>query len=103
MTSNRRLDPAVRTAELLSVALEVASARGWRQMTRDCIAVAAGVSPALVSARLGTMDALRRSVMRAAVKQRVVSVVAEGLAVGDAQARKASDELKRLAADHLCK
>lgn len=100
---NKRLDPIVRTAELLRVALDVAEARGWRTMTRDCIAVAAGVSPALVSARLGTMDALRRSVMRAAVRGRVVPVVAEGLAVGDAQARKAPDDLKRLAADHLCK
>lgn len=101
--TNKRLDPIVRTAELLRVALEVAEARGWRLMTRECIAVAAGVSPALVSARLGTMAALRRSVMRAAVKQRVVPVVAEGLATGDDQARKAPDELKRLAADHLCR
>lgn len=99
----KRLSPALRTAELLNVAVSVAEARGWRVMTRDCIAVAAGVSPALISARLGTMDALRRSVMRAAVRQRVVAVVAEGLAAGDAQARKAPDDLKRLAADHLCR
>ena len=99
----KRLDPVVRTAELLRTAVEVASVRGWRAMTRECVAVAAGVSPALVSARLGTMDALRRSVMRAAIRQQVVSIVAEGLAVGDPHARKAPDELKRLAADHLCK
>lgn len=72
-------------------------------MTRECIAIAAGVSPALVSLRLGTMEALRRSVMRAAVKREVVPVVAEGLAAGDAQAKKASDELKKRAADHLCR
>ena len=101
--SQRRLDPSVRTAELLRVAIEVAGVRGWRQMTRECIAVAAGVSPALISARLGTMDALRRSVMRAAIKHQVVSIVAEGLAVGDAHARKAPDDLKRLAAEHLCR
>lgn len=101
--TNKRLDPGVRTAELLQAALRVAADRGWRTMTRDCIAAAAGVSPGLVSARLGTMDALRRSVMRAAVKQRVVRVVAEGLAVGDAQARKAPEDLKREAAEHLCK
>lgn len=99
----KRLDPAVRTAELLRVAVEVASVRGWRRMTRECIAVAAGVSPALISARLGTMDAMRRSVMRAAVRDRVLPVVAEGLVAGDSQARKAPEDLKRLAAEHLCR
>lgn len=99
----KRLPPSLRTAELLSVAVSVAEVRGWRTMTRDCIAVAAGVSPALISARLGTMEALRRSVMRAAVKHRVVAVVAEGLSIGDAQAQKAPDDLKRLAAEYLCR
>ena len=99
----KRLDPAVRTAELLTVALRVAATRGWRTMTREDIAAAAQCSAGLVSARLGTMDAMRRSVMRAAVRERVVRVVAEGLAIGDAQARKAPEDLKRLAADLLCR
>lgn len=98
----KRLPPIARTAELLRVAVEVASTKGWRAMTRDCIAVAAGVSPALVSARLGTMDTMRRSVMRAAVRDRVLPVVAEGLAAGDPHARKAPEDLKRLAAEFLC-
>ena len=51
-----------------------------------------------MSARLGTMEALRRSVMRAAVRQRVVRIVAEGLVAGDKHAAKADPELKALAA-----
>lgn len=92
----KRYDPEVRTAELLDVALRLAAAEGWRTLTRDRVANAAGVSPALVTTRLGTMDALRRSVMRAAVKSRTVAVVAEGLLVGDKQARKADTELREL-------
>lgn len=92
----QRSDPAARTAELLKVALNLAAAEGWRTLTRDRIAQVAGVSPALVSVRLGTMEALRRSVMRAAVKDRVVAVVAEGLLVGDKQARKADTSLREL-------
>lgn len=92
------LPPADRTRELLAVAVNVAAAHGWRTLTREGIAVAAGVSPGLVSARLGTMDALRRSVMRAAVRERVVAVVAEGLALRDKQACKADEGLRALAA-----
>lgn len=89
----------LRTVELIDVALRLAAADGWRSLTRERIAVAAGVSPALVSARLGTMDQMRRSVMRAAVKQRVVAVVAEGLALRDKHAMAADESLRALAAE----
>jgi hypothetical protein len=61
-------------------------------------AQAAGVSNGLVVARLGTKTELLRSVMRAAVRDSVVAVVAEGLAVGDKHARKADAALRDLAA-----
>lgn len=101
--TTKRLEPSVRTEALLQTALEVAQVKGWRKMTRECIAVAAGVSPALVSARLGTMEALRRSVMRAAVKRRIAAVVAEGLVAGDRHARGADADLKRAAAEFVCR
>lgn len=97
MTATRS-DPADRTRELLGVALHLAAAHGWRSLTRESIALAAGVSPGLVSARLGTMEALRRSVMRAAVRERVVAVVAEGLCARDRQAMRADETLRALAA-----
>lgn len=90
-----------RTEHILAVALRLAAADGWRALTRESIALAAGVSPALVSARLGTMDQLRRSVMRAAVRERCARVVAEGLACGDKHARKADAELRELAAAYI--
>lgn len=99
----KRTNPAVRTEQLLQAALELAQVRGWAKMTRECIAMAANVSPALVSARLGTMTELRRSVMRAAVKQRVACVVAEGLVAGDRHARAADVELKKAAAEFVCR
>lgn len=93
-----RLTPEARTDELLRVALRLAAADGWRTLTHDGIALAAGVSRGLVIVRLGTMDAVRRSVMRAAVAQRCVPVVAEGLCLGSPHARKADAELKAAAA-----
>jgi hypothetical protein len=98
-----RLDPNARTAALLDIAVNLAAADGWRTLTREAIALAAGVSPALVSLRLGTADAMRRSVMRQAVKRRIVRVVAEGLAMDDKHARKADESLKRLAAEWVAR
>jgi AcrR family transcriptional regulator len=99
----QRLTPADRTRSLLDIAVRLAAADGWRTITREAIAVAAGVSPALVSQRLGTAAAIRRAVMRAAVTQRVVRVVAEGLAVDDPHARKADRALRDLCAEWVRK
>ncbi len=94
----QQLPHADRTRQLLNVALRLAAADGWNSLTRDGIARAAGVSYALVTHRLGTMDAVRRSVMRLAVKERCVCVVAQGLAARDRQAVKADAELRAAAA-----
>jgi len=89
-----RLDPKDRTRQLLDAALALAARDGWANLTRDGIAVAAGVSFALVTQRLGTMDQIRRSVMRLAVQRRVVAVVAEGLARKDKHAARADEALR---------
>ncbi len=90
----RHIPTADRTRDLLAAALRLAAAEGWRTLTRDGVARAAGVSGALVTQRLGTMESIRRSVMRAAVRERCVPVVAEGLCVGDVHARRADDALR---------
>ena len=92
--SQTHLPAPDRTAALLAVAHALAARDGWRELTRDGVASAAAVSPALISARLGTMDALRRSVMRAAVRGRVVPVVVEGLVARHPQALKADAALR---------
>ena len=96
--THTRLSPAARTAALLHVALRLAAANGLHALTHASIASAAGVTNGLVVARLGTMEQVRRSVMRAAVRERCVPVVAEGLARRDVHAGKADSELRELAA-----
>lgn len=93
----RRLDKDVRKADILEHALAEAAAVGWAAMTRDGIAARAGCSAGLVSSYFGTMLELRRSVMRAAIKQGKLSILAAGLASGDANAAKAPDDLKQQA------
>lgn len=96
--THTRLDPKRRTDELLAVALRLAAANGWRTLTHADVAQAAGVSPGLVVARLGTKTSMLRDVMRAAVREGVVAVVAEGLAVSDKQAMRADEQLRERAA-----
>ena len=88
------MNPKQRTRELLAVALDMAVTNGWASLTHAGVAAQSGASKGLVVARLGTMAEMRRSVMRAAVAQRVVSVVAEGLAAGDRHARRADEALR---------
>ena len=87
-----------RTAELLRAALTVAERDGWHSLTREAVAREAQVSDGLVSARLGTMIELRRSVMRAAITQRSLRVVAEGILARDKHALRAPDDVRAEAA-----
>ena len=94
------LKNADRTDQITGVALALAGKvpGGYKAVSRDAIAAAAGVSPALVSHRLGTMDNVRRAIMRAAIKAEDVKVIAQGLAIGDPHARKAPEALRQKAA-----
>ena len=97
----RRMSPAARTSDLLAAAVRIAEMKGYQQVTREDIAMACGVSPALVSHSLGTMVQMRRSLMRAAVANEVLVVIAQGLAVRDPHALKAPDDVRRRAADEI--
>lgn len=95
-----RLKAEVRKDQLLKAALKVAS-RGYRDLTRRSVAEEAQVSESLVSAHWGTMPQLRRSVMRQAVKDGNLAVVAQGLSMRDPVAMKAPLDLKEKAAASL--
>ena len=97
----QRLKPETRRDQILSAALILAEAQHYADITRDDIAHKAGVSMGLVTHHFGSMVQLRRALMRFAVQQECVPVVAQGLASRDAHALKAPDALKERAARHL--
>ena len=98
VVNKSRTNPELRKEQILSVALNVARVIGYHKMTRPHIADEAGCSVGLVSKYFGTMVKLKRVVMRAAVNQEILEIVAEGLATNDPQAKKASQSLKEKAA-----
>jgi len=95
------MQPDARKAEILSAALTVAGEVGYQRVSREAIAARADCSPGLVSAYFGTMPALRRAIMSAAIARRDLTVLAQGLAAGDSKAKAAPEALRRSAAEAL--
>lgn len=96
--SKRRANPALRMEHILNAALEVAKENGFNKITKQSIAEAAGISVSLIGYYFKTVPQLKRAIMRAAISNGIVEIVAEGLAVKDPHARKAPKELKTRAA-----
>ncbi len=95
--ASKRLDPKVRKEEILAVAVAQASKVGLNGLRRDDVAKAAGVANGLVSRYFNTMLQLRRAVIRSAVHTENLALIAQGLAMREPEAMKASDELKKKA------
>jgi len=90
-----RLKPDDRKLQILRAALIVASKDGGLStLSRQEVAKEAGCAESLVSRYFGTMVEFKRTIMRAAVHNQILSVVAQGLAMGDKHAQKADPELK---------
>ena len=101
MTKQTKMHPADRIAQILQAALVVASKVGYARLTREDIAKRADVPASLISYHLGTMPALRRKIMREAIRTECLPVVAQGLAIRDRFALKAPAELRARAVASL--
>jgi AcrR family transcriptional regulator len=97
----KRLEPKERRGQILAAAVELARDKGYHNLTRDGVAVAAGVSFGLVTRYFGSIDTLQQKVMTEAVEGDILEIIAAGLAIGDPIARQAPGELKVKAANLL--
>lgn len=91
----------IESGRILIAAIFVAERDGFNNINREEIARKAGVSTGVVSQAFGTMIKLKRTVMRHAIQDENIEIIAAGLGVRDKTAMKAPDELKRRALDHL--
>lgn len=91
-----RTNSTLRKDQLINSALDCfeKSDKPFMKVTRFDIAEVAGVSEPLITHHLGTMTDLRRDVIRHAIVQKRLKIIAQGLAIGDAHACKAPQELK---------
>jgi AcrR family transcriptional regulator len=95
--ASKRLDPKQRTQQILNAAVRVAKKSGYLNITREAVAAEAGCSIGLVTLRFETMTQLKRAVIRQAVKERVLEVIAQGIVARDTYALRAPEELKKQA------
>lgn len=103
MKPQLKMQARERKAQILSAALDLCKTASYSRITREQIAERAGIPPTLITYHFGTMPALRRDIMREAVRIECLPVVAQGLAVRDAHAVKAPEELRnRAIASLIC-
>jgi AcrR family transcriptional regulator len=93
-----RMQPEQRKDQLLTIGLGLAAEVGYKNVTMVKLTEAAGVSRTLYHRYFSTVGRFRVDLMRAAVKQENLAVIAQGLAAKDPQALKAAPELRERAA-----
>jgi len=92
-----RTNPALRKDHILDAAIKISAVGNYSTITRQEIADAAKVSTGLVARYFGTMQQVRRAVMRAARQRENLTIIAQGLVNNDPNALKAPNPLKERA------
>lgn len=101
VVTKTRANPTMRREHILQAAAEVALKGDYTKISRAAVANRAGVSDSLVSRYFTTMPKFRRALMRYAVHNEIVELVAQGLAHKDSNAQGAPEPLRSEALKHL--
>lgn len=96
-----RLEPSERADNILAAAVAVALRDGFQNVTRDKVAAEANSSVGLIYTYYRSMDILRDEVMRIAIRDRHLAIVAQGVASGNVATARAPAELRRQALQTL--
>jgi AcrR family transcriptional regulator len=98
-----RKDPTERKQELLEVAIHLAKETGYSHITRNEIARRAGVAYGLVTSYFKTIDNLKKMVVKEAIKQEIVQIIAEALARKEPLTRRLTPALREKVIRYLSK
>lgn len=90
-------DRALRARRITHYACQLVEAEGLAAFSRSRVAAYARCSLGTVSNAYGSMQALRDAVMREAVTRPILSVLAQGLAMGDPIAKAAPEPVRQAA------
>ena len=77
--------------------MAMAAKVGYHNLTRDGIGDKANISTGTITRHFGTINKLKRLVLRTAIQREVLYIIAQGLANNDIQTRRLSQELKNKA------
>lgn len=99
--SRTRKPAEIRKEEIIAITLRLCQINGIKSVTRKQIAEAAGVAEGLVSHHFSSMKQLQRDIVRHAVKQKNVIVLAQCIAAGYAKRSDIPPEIYHQVYDHL--
>lgn len=94
---SKRLKPEVRKEQVIEAALSLAAKSHYLEVGREEIASALGFSASTIRYHFKTLTQLRKEVVRAAVKQEHLAVIAQAVTANHPQAVKVSKALRRRA------
>lgn len=96
--ARRKYVPRTEKKELiLSVAMDLAKEKGFSNLFRTEIVERSGVAAGSVNYCFDTMDGLKDAVMKKAIDDQELTIIAQGLTARNEIARTAPDELKQQA------
>lgn len=90
----KRVAPQLRKENILSCAIKLAEKVGYTKITATAVAEDAGITHQTVMHYFSTMNQLKTEVMRRAVKENNLRIIAQGLVAGDKHAKKAEQHVK---------
>lgn len=93
----KNMKPEARKQQILEAAVRRAGVVGLARTRRDDVAVEAGVGAGLVTRYFSTMTQLKRAIIRYAVHNEILPLIAEALVANEPEAMKATKELKERA------
>lgn len=95
-----RMAPEDRKEQLLCAAIKIAEQVGYNKINRLMIVKELGgeVTDGLVNRYFGQRHSLRMAVLYAGIERENLTILAQGLALGDTYARKAPAALRKAAA-----
>ena len=84
----------IKKQRILNAAMSVAIDKGYRNVTRDDVALAAKVSAGSVSGYFTDMQGLRDAMMQESIRLEILPIIRQGLAFCDPLANNAPGELR---------
>lgn len=96
--TRHRVHKPLRIDHILNRATKLAQRKSYEQITREEIAEASEISPSVVSFHFGSMGHLRNEILRKAVAEENLKIIAQGLVNNHPVALRAPLRIKRAAA-----
>ena len=96
-----RQSPDVRKQDILEAAARCANSKNYAQLTQSEIAREANISPGTIHYHFTDLQKFKEKLMEWAVETQQLTIIGQGLAIGDPIAKEAPESVRAAAAAQL--